>query len=269
VAGARESPGGPAADGAGPAPAPARDEADVSWLMLQQLLDSALPVGGFSHSFGLETMVQEGRIRTAADLAGYAETMLLQSWATLDAMVVKAVYECARDGNARAGDPRRDGPQAGIWERAWRIERLVHLQRAASESRAAAEKMGRRLLRLAVSVHPGLDLSPLEEAFRSGRCLATHPLVFGFLCSALGFPLHQAVQGLLYGNVVTCVNSALRLMAIGQTEGQALIARLIPLVAEGWELARRLDPENAYGNAPLAELMAMRHETLYSRLFMS
>ncbi|AGA58578.1 MULTISPECIES: urease accessory protein UreF [Thermobacillus] len=244
----------PAGGGAVPVSVPTRTRADVSWLMLQQLLESALPIGGFSHSFGLETMVQEGRIRTSADLERYAETMLLlQSWATLDAMIVKAVYECPTDD----------------WERAWRIERLVHLQRAAAESRAAAGKMGRRLLRLAASVHPGLDLSPLEEAFRSGRSLATHPLVFGFLCRRLGFPLHQAVQGLLYGNIVTCVNSALRLMAIGQTEGQAIIARLIPLIAEGWELANRLEPEDAHGNTPLAELMAMRHETLYSRLFMS
>jgi len=233
--------------------APARNESDVSWLRLQQLLDSALPIGGFSHSFGLETMVQEGRVRTAEELRRYTETMLLQNWATLDAMVVKAVYAC----------PPED------WDYAWRIERLVHLQRAASESRAAVEKMGRRLLRLAQDVYPDLDLEPLEEAFRSGRCLATHPLVFGFLCRRLGFPLHRAVQGLLYGNLVTCVNSALRLMAIGQTAGQAIIARLIPLVADGWEIAKRLDPEEAYACTPLAELMAMRHETLYSRLFMS
>jgi len=248
-----DAPDRPAGVGALPASGKTRARADVSWLMLQQLLDSALPIGGFSHSFGLETMVQEGRIRTPDDLERYAETMLLQSWATLDAMVVKAVYACPRDD----------------WERAWRIERLVHLQRAAAESRTAVEKMGRRLLRLAASVHPGIDLSPLEEAFRSGRCLATHPLVFGFLCRRLGFPLHQAVQGFLYGSLVTCVNSALRLMAIGQTEGQAIIARLIPLIAEAAEQTHDLAPEDAYGNTPLAELMAMRHETLYSRLFMS
>jgi urease accessory protein len=58
-------------------------------------------------------------------------------------------------------------------------------------------------------------------------------------------------------------------MSIGQTEGQRLIARLTPLTSEAWLIAVALEPEEAYSNMPLAELAMMRHETLYSRLFMS
>ncbi|WP_258881366.1 urease accessory protein UreF [Paenibacillus sp. sptzw28] len=226
----------------------------VPWLALQQLLDSALPIGGFSHSFGLETLVQEGQLRTSAELEEYANAMLHHSWSTSDAMVVKAVY--------------RDAPAAD-WERLWAVERLVHVQRIGAETRVGTQKMGRRLHQLAGNVYPQLDWSPVSEALREGRCFATHPLVFGYACLQLGIPLQQAAQGYLYACIVTCVNSALRLMSLGQTEGQMIIARLTPMTAKAWTNVAQLDPEDAYSNMPMAELAMIRHETLYSRLFMS
>lgn len=226
----------------------------IRWLAAQQLLDSALPIGGFSHSFGLEAAVQDGRIGNMRELEQYMHVMIRQSWSTSDAMVVKAVYETA---------------DAQDWPRLWRIERQVHLQRAGSESREGVEKMGRRLLQLVVSIHPTLDWSPLTDAYRTGACLATHPLVHGFVCRRLGLRLDEAVQGYLYACVVTTTGSALKLLPVGQTECQALIARLGPAIDEGWRIARELQPEDAYSSAPLSEICAIRHESLYSRLFMS
>ncbi|GLX69439.1 urease accessory protein UreF [Paenibacillus glycanilyticus] len=226
----------------------------AAWLAMQQLLDSALPIGGFSHSFGLETMVQEGRIRDSRQLYEYASAMLMQSWATSDAMIIRAVY--------------RDAPLKE-WGRLFAIERLVHVQRIAVETRAGVEKMGRRLLQLATAIHPELDWTLLNEALRLGQCRATHPLVHGFICWQLGVSEEQAVQGYFYTCIVTCVNSALRLMSIGQTEGQSLIARLSLLTDAATGLAMSMEPEEAYSNMPMAELAMIRHEQLYSRLFMS
>ncbi|MGG1635578.1 urease accessory protein UreF [Paenibacillus sp. NRS-1760] len=227
---------------------------DMKWLAMQQLLDSALPIGGFSHSFGLETMVQDGRMNRSAQLYDYASAMLMQSWASSDAMVIKAVY--------------RDAPK-GNWEKVWAIERIVHLQRVASETRSGVEKIGRRLLQLAAAIHPQLDWSPLLEAMKAGNCFASHPLSHGYACWVLGISEEKAIQGYLYTCIVTCVNSALRLMSMGQTEGQSLIARLIPLTADALEIVRAMEPEQAYSNMPMAEMAMMRHERLYSRLFMS
>ncbi|MBD3917842.1 urease accessory protein UreF [Paenibacillus sp. PR3] len=224
------------------------------WLALQQLLDSALPIGGFSHSFGLETMVQEDKLTDSRALEAYVQTMLRQSWATSDAMVIKAVY---RDADTQQ------------WERLWAVERIVHTQRLAAETRSGAEKMGKRLLKLAVDMWPDLNWQPIAEAARAGNCLSTHPLVHGYICWQLGVSLQQAMESYWYACMVTCINSALRLMSIGQTEGQRLIARLTPLTSEAWRIAEGLEPEEAYSNMPMAELAMMRHETLYSRLFMS
>ncbi|WP_246027880.1 urease accessory protein UreF [Paenibacillus xylaniclasticus] len=225
-----------------------------NWLTLQQLLDSAIPIGGFSHSFGLETMVQEGRMASSSQLETYVRTMLTHSWATSDAMVIKAVY--------------RDAPLEE-WDRLWSVERLVHMQRLAIETRQGVEKMGKRLLKLSTDIWPELNMADVTASVKEGHCLATLPLVHGIICLQLGVSLQQACESYFYTSIVTTINSALRLMSIGQTEGQRLIARLTPVTEQAWSIAAKLEPEEAYANMPMAEIAMLRHETLYSRLFMS
>ncbi|WP_240548502.1 urease accessory protein UreF [Paenibacillus lignilyticus] len=226
----------------------------LPWLALQQLLDSALPIGGFSHSFGLETLVQEEVLQTSKQLEEYTVSMLMQSWSTADVMVIKSVY--------------RDMPSFH-YRSIWDVERLVHVQRAAIETRNGIEKMGRRLLQLLGSLYPDYDWTLLQEALKSKSCLGTHPLVFGFACYRLGISLEQAAQGYMYASIVNCINSALRLMSIGQTEGQTIIARLTPKTLDAWKAVSGMTPEDAFSFMPISEIAMMRHENLYSRLFMS
>ncbi|WP_246079115.1 urease accessory protein UreF [Paenibacillus piri] len=225
------------------------------WLSYVQLLDSALPIGGFSHSFGLETLVQEGIIRRPAQLKQYIETMLSQSWAPIDALAVKAVYVYSPDEQ---------------WDSLWRADQMQHVQRAAAETREGVVKMGRRLYQLARSIYPQLMWEPLQTALQERRCRGTHPLIHGWVSRQLQVPLDMAAEGYLYACTMTCINSGLRLMSIGQTEGQRLLAELTPAIAQAWREARHLDPlEDGFGCTPQADIAMMRHEALYSRLFMS
>jgi urease accessory protein len=224
------------------------------WLAYQQLLDSALPIGGFSHSFGLETMVQQERLQTVDELEAYIRSMLAHSWASSDAMLIKAAYTYI---------PVQE------WERLWLVDRMLHVQRAPAEARNGVQKMGRRLLQLTRSMYPELNWAPLDEAVSAEQCSSNHPLIHGWVSYHLGVPLDQAAEGYLYSCMVTCVNSALRLMSMGQTQGQMLLAKLVPLTGSEWQRVALMDPMDAYTNTPSADLAMMQHETLYSRLFMS
>lgn len=230
------------------------DSTAAQWLMYTQLLDSALPVGAFAHSFGLETMVQQGRLSTVDDLQSYMELMLFYNWSTSDALGIKAVYEYARTGQ---------------WDDIWLVDQMLDLQRGARETREGMRKMGKRLYQLCLALYPEWQWQPLQEALHRNQCSGALPIIHGYVCYLLNISLSRAVEGYLYTNVVNGINSALRLMSMGQTEGQKLTARLLPLIPQAWKRVHALDPMELHTLTPAAEIHMMRHEGLYSRLFMS
>lgn len=219
-----------------------------------QLLDSALPTGAFSHSFGLETLVQSGRIQTADHLREYAHTLLFGAWASGDAMAVRAVYEWA---------------PAEKWPDLWQLDKAMHLARTARESREGVHKIGKRLFALARTIHPDLNWQPLAEAIESKHCPGTFPLVYAYTCHELGVPLDTAAEGFLYANLSTTLTGAVRAMRLGGTQAQGLLASMLPLVPQAWQQNQSRDPWRFAYSVPAADIAMMEHETLYSRLFMS
>jgi len=219
-----------------------------------QLLDSALPVGAFAHSFGLESLVQNRQIENARDLKEYAETMLLGSWSCADAMAINAVYRFA--------------PQQQ-WSEIWELDTSLHLSRAARESREGMQKMGKRFLQLSRALHPELVWQPLLEAIENKKCIGCHSTVYGWTTYGLGVSFEYSMDGYLYGCLTACVNNAVRLMGLGQTQAQTIIRELLPCVTQARRQIERRDARDFYTCNPMSEIGAMQHETLYSRLFMS
>ncbi len=109
----------------------------------------------------------------------------------------------------------------------------------------------------------------LEEALAAHKTCGNLPTIHAYINFHLGISCDEAVKGYLYSSVNMMINSALRLMAIGQTDGQQILTRMLPVIDEEWERVCHMFPDEMHSFSLSQEVAAMNHETLYSRLFMS
>lgn len=227
---------------------------EPSLLPLLHLTDTAFPAGGYAHSFGLETYCQDGRVTDADSLAAFL-TMQLEG----------AAGPC--DATAAVTARRRfiAGELAGCCL----LDATLEAMKPARELREASRQMGRQTLRVAsaLTAHPALAgyLADVD----AGRAPGHHGVAFGMAAGALGVADEAVAAGYLYSATSLLVGAALRLMRLGQLEGQRVLWRLHPVIARVAAEATARNADDMWSWAPGLELASIRHAGLEARLFRS
>jgi urease accessory protein len=213
---------------------------DLSWLRLLQLADSALPIGGLAHSFGLEALVAEADL-TEADLAHYFAEWL-QGTGRVEAAFCMHAHGVEDDEAWLALNAR-----LSVWK-------------PARESREASLRLGKRFLSLAAT----LMERPLGA---SGEVhLAT---AFGCVAAALQLPSKMAAAAFLHQSLSGAISACQRLLPVGQTTAMRLLWSLKPGMLESVEAAAITPIEELSNLQPMLEVASMRHPHLATRLFIS
>jgi urease accessory protein len=213
-------------------------------LQLQQLADSAFPIGGAAHSFGIEMLVEAGLLSTDT-LATFLEDYLHETGS------LEAAY-CA--ASARS-------PAMTEWL-AWNTE--LGARKLARESRDASAAMGRRFLRLAANIS-GEEL--LIAASELGAEVHLAPC-FGLVAGTLGIDAPVAAAAYLQQSMTALVSACQRLLPLGQTQAHQILWNLKPAILAVVE-RNVVKPSLASSFTPLLDVASARHATLYTRLFMS
>lgn len=233
-------------------------------LYLLQLVDSAYPTGAFSHSFGMEAAFQEKKIKGANDLYDWMVTFLTGSLVPTEG---NAVYMTHRwISTLKKGESKE-----AILKNIHTLDRKLYLSKIPKESREGSMKIGKRYLKMVQTLYPESGLQDYQQLIKENKCFGNSAIVHGWIASHLDIDESTAIFTYLY----TCVNnqlqSALRLTAVGQTDVQRILQQLYPLMKESTDEIIQASPtvDDIYNYSVTQEIESMRHETLYSRLFMS
>ncbi|ESY68188.1 MULTISPECIES: urease accessory protein UreF [Mesorhizobium] len=217
---------------------------NIALLRLMAWLSPAFPVGGFAYSHGLERAVHDGLVADAASLAGWLETLVEMGSGWNDAVLFAEAWRRARN----AGD---------LVEVAALAEALA----GSRERHTETMLQGTTFIKAASAWrNPVLERLPAECAY----CIAV-----GTIAGGNGIALRDALSAFLQAFFSNLVQAAIRLGVVGQTEATVLLAGFEPLALATSARAASSSLDDLGGCAFVSDVMAMKHETQYSRLFRS
>jgi len=227
---------------------------DPRLLSLLHFADSAFPTGGYAHSFGLETYCQAGLVRGREDLERFLVAQIEGSAGPCDATAAVSVLRAAE----------REDLQA-----CREVDETLEAMKPVKEFREASRQMGRQTLRVAAALTGETRLvryaADVDKALAPGH----HAVAYGLAAAALGWEPQAAATAYLYSTTALLIGAALRLLSMGQMEGQRALWALHPVIERVAREAAARDAADLWSFAPGIEIAGIRHAALEMRLFRS
>lgn len=228
---------------------------DASTLLyLLQVANGSFPTGSFSHSYGFETLIQDGRITSADDLADVARLWLRHGVTTSEGGAVGLAFRAARENDV-----------AMLAE----LDEVLTALKLTRETREASVKVGNAFLRTVSSTFGWNNVDRYSRATSEGRCAGHYATAFGVAAADAGVSATEALLAFLHSALYGVVAVAARIMPLGQLDAQRVLAGSWAQIADCAEAALVLGLDDLSVPMAVLDIASMRHERLYSRLCMS
>jgi len=225
-------------------------------LQLLHLADSAVPIGGMAHSFGLETLTTEG-ILSAEGLESFLRDYL-EEGGTLEAVFCRVASRLVGQSHNSLDSNRGLG-----------INDRLSALKLSRECRTASATLGENFLLLVLRLGDFPVLREALEAARQTRIGIHHSPAFGLTARVLAWDEDDTVQAFLHHSTAGLVSACQRLLPLGQTAAARILWNLKPAITETTRRSRSGAFEDATCFTPLLDWGAFAHSGLSTRLFMS
>lgn len=222
-------------------------------LHLLQFGNSALPVGGFSFSNGLESAIQQQLVHDAASLREFTLNAMRQA-ATCDGIALLCAHRAAK---------------AQDLAELVAIDRITFERKLNEETRLMTVRMGRKLCELSEAII-GDDLNRTWLArIKAAETAGTHPVSLAIALGALGVDRRDAFGVQQYGVATTILGAALRLMRMSFIDTQKILLEATAGVAAAYEEVADASVDDMASFAPMTDILAAVHVKGHVRMFMN
>jgi urease accessory protein len=226
----------------------------LALLRLQSWLSPVFPTGAYSYSHGLEWAVEAGDIRDRESLVDWLEADLCHGSGRNEAIFFSEAWRCA------VGDDRA---------RLFEIVELAAAFRGTAELALESAQQASSCLATLCQVWPDRVLNWLSEVLCNNRVQPVLAVVLGTRAASQNIPVDLALPAFLQSYVANFVTAGIRLIPLGQTDGQLAIAELEEAVLAASEQAKKATVGHLGSAGFMVDLASMAHETQYTRLFRS
>jgi urease accessory protein len=214
-------------------------------------LSPAYPVGAFSYSGGIEWAVESGDIKDAETLKRWLEVVLTEGGGLCDAVFFVHAHRAVTSDD---GTALRDVAELAA---AFAPSKERHLETTAQ---------GRAFIEATRAAWPCAALDKFAQVWDG---TVAYPIAVGVAAAGHGVALESGLNAYLHAVTANLISAGVRLIPLGQTDGQRLLAAFEPIVAATATRALSIPLDQAGGAAFRADLASMLHETQYTRLFRS
>lgn len=223
-------------------------------LRLQSWLSPAFPTGSYSYSHGIEWAIEAGDIRDRKSLVDWLEADLCYGSGRNEAIFFSEALRRATEND-----------RAKLFE----IATLAAAFRGTSEFALESSQQAAACLATLRQVWPDCLLTWLSQTLVRSRVRPTLSVVLGAGLARQGVPINAALPTFLQSYIANLVIAGVRLIPLGQTEGQLSIAELEEAILAASVQAEKATAGDLGSAAFMVDLASMSHETQYTRLFRS
>jgi urease accessory protein len=218
---------------------------------LMTWLSPAFPVGAFSYSSGIEWAVEAGDIVDAASLRDWLASVLADGPGFCDGVFLAQSHRAA---SSRDHAALRD------------IAELAAAFVPSRERQLETSSQGRAFIDIARSAW---NCDGLDQMISGCGGSIVYPVAVGLVSAAHAIPLAPTMHAFFHALTSNWISAGARLVPLGQTDSQRVLALLEPVVVSTGNRALNASLDDLGSASFRADLAGMRHETQYTRLFRS
>lgn len=221
---------------------------DLALLRLLHWVSPTLPIGSFTYSQGIEWAVEAAWIQTPADLQAWLANQLHNSITYVDIPILQRMYQAVQ---------AQDVTVLEYWIH------TLNASRETSELLLEERNRGRALtdLLIALDIPHAAEWKPLLSQSQAAA--------FALAAVQSDIPLAQAAYGYVWSWLENLLLSAVKIIPLGQTQGQKLLHQMTLLLPEVVAQGLQVSDDEIGASSPALAIASSRHETQYTRLFRS